>query len=69
MDLWIVTPVRPLSGTFVRISSLDATTTGTVAVTFLSSHRALSACLAFFRHDCEVVPYPFVLLLGNRMTD
>ena len=66
MDLGIVAPFRPFAGTFVRISSLDAATTGTVAVTFLSSHRALGACLAFFRHGCEVVPYPLVLLMGNR---
>lgn len=47
----IVTSLGPFSCAFVRLTTLDATTTWLIAVAFLPSHGTFCACLPFFRHD------------------
>src|SRR4051794_7879148 len=50
MEFGIVTTVRPLSGAFVGITTLNTTTAWDVAVTLLAAHIALGACLAILGH-------------------
>jgi len=51
MEFRIIATIGPLSGAFVRVTSLDTATTWNIAVTFLTAHRALGACLTVLWHD------------------
>lgn len=55
MEFGIVTTVRPLPGAFVAITSLNTTTAWDIAVTLLTAHRALGACLAILGHGSIVL--------------
>lgn len=51
MFFGIIALLWPLSSTFFRLATLNASTAGEIAITFLASHRTFCACLAFFGHS------------------